>query len=363
MPKKLILCLDGTSNKYCRDNTNVIKLLSMLDKQNTDQLVYYQPGIGTMTPPGIYGWLRHFILTRLDLAFAILLKYHAQDAYSFLMRYYEDGDEIYIFGFSRGAYTARVVAGMLYKVGLLARGNEELVPFAWETYCQNHNDEEADGFRATFGRTVAVTFLGVWDTVSSVRYLWRNPSFPYTADNPGVKTVRHAVSLDERRAYFRQNLWTEIPRPQQDIKQAWFPGVHCDVGGGYIELDSGLSKVALAWMLGELGSRLVFSRSAVRQMLPPQNEGGYATPSASAMIHRSLHGLWWLVEILPKRVKDPSRNFAARWIIPFGHSRFVRNSKEHPALLHRTILERQKAVPGYRPPNVPEFFQVIDTLV
>jgi uncharacterized protein (DUF2235 family) len=360
MSKKLVLCLDGTSNKYCRDNTNVIKLIALLDKRATDQLVYYQPGIGTMTPPGVYGHLRHWVLTRLDLAFAILLKYHVQDAYRFLMRYYADGDEIYIFGFSRGAYTARVVAGMLHRVGLLARGNEELVPFAWTIYARNRNDEEANGFRQTFGRPITVNFIGVWDTVSSIRYLWRDPSFDYTADNPSVKAVRHAVSLDERRAYFRENMWSEIPRPEQDIRQTWFPGVHCDVGGGYIEAESGLSKGALAWMIGELDTRLAFDG---RAFVPEHDTSGYAAPSALAKLHRSLRGLWWVVEILPRRIKDPSLNFAPRWIIPLARHRFVRNSKEHPALLHRMVIDRQRGVAKYRPTNLPAYFDVIDTRV
>src|ERR1700730_692736 len=145
MTRKLVLCLDGTSNQYCRDNTNVVKLAALLDKGSTDQFLYYQPGIGTMPPPGVFNKAHKWLLTRLDLAFAILLKQHVQDAYRFLMRYYEAGDEIFMFGFSRGAYTARVLAGMLCKVGLLARGNEELVPFAWEMYATLDNDAEASG--------------------------------------------------------------------------------------------------------------------------------------------------------------------------------------------------------------------------
>lgn len=117
-----------------------------------------------------------------------------------------------------------------------------------------------------------------------------------------------------------------MPRPEQDIKQAWFPGVHCDVGGGYIEADSGLSKIALAWMVGEAGSRLAFRESAVLQLLPQHDTAEYAAPNVEAQIHHSLRGLWWLVEVMPKRVKDPSRNFAPRWTIPFGRYRFVRNT-------------------------------------
>jgi hypothetical protein len=89
VPKKLILCLDGTSNRYCPDNTNVIKFLATLDKDVPNQLLYYQPGIGTIAPPEVFSRVGKWIITRLDLAFAILLKQHVQDAYRFLMRYYE----------------------------------------------------------------------------------------------------------------------------------------------------------------------------------------------------------------------------------------------------------------------------------
>jgi uncharacterized protein (DUF2235 family) len=355
MPKKLVLCLDGTSNQYCRDNTNVVKLLAILDKRAPEQLVYYQPGIGTIVPPGVFGRAWKWIVTRLDLAFATLLKYHVQDAYRFLMRYHEDGDEIYMFGFSRGAYTARVLAGMLCKVGLLARGNEELVPFAWEIYAQEANDGEAKGFRETFGRVVTVSFVGVWDTVSSVRYAGRAQHFAYTFDNPIVKKARHAVALDERRAYFRQNLLKDpAARIGQDVRQVWFPGVHCDVGGGYVEAQSGLSKIALAWIIGELGSELIFNESRFNQMIPAADANGYASPSATATKHESLRRWWWLVEGLPKQIRDPARNFASRWIIPWGHRRHVLEG----ALLHSSVIDRMGADRSYVPPNLPKTYVV-----
>ena len=134
MPRKLILCFDGTNDKYSADNTNVVKLYAMLDRTHADQLTYYQPGIGTLLPQGIFGRLRKRLVTLVDSAIAALLQEHVTDGYRFLMRYFRPGDEIFIFGFSRGAYTARVVAGMLHKVGLLSAGNEELLPFAWDMY-------------------------------------------------------------------------------------------------------------------------------------------------------------------------------------------------------------------------------------
>ncbi|KAG8792628.1 hypothetical protein FRC12_005407 [Ceratobasidium sp. 428] len=128
--------------------------------------------------------------------------------YEFLMKHYHDGDKICLFGFSRGAYTARALAGMLHKVGLLPPDNIEQIPFAYSMY--NRNDKA--GFKASalfkkaFSRTVRIEFLGVWDTVSSVGLLWPR-HLPFTASNSIVKRFRHAVSLDEHRAKFKQNVW------------------------------------------------------------------------------------------------------------------------------------------------------------
>jgi uncharacterized protein (DUF2235 family) len=346
--KKLVLCFDGTSNRYCSDNTNVVKLLALLDKRALDQLVYYQPGIGTFAPPGTYGRLKHWVLTRIDLAFATLLKYHVQDGYQFLMRYYEEGDEIYIFGFSRGAYTARVLAGMLYKVGLLAQGNEEMVQFAWQMYVKR-DAAISRGFRNTFGRRVSVAFMGLWDTVSSVRWALRPVSLPHTRDNPIVATLRHAVSLDERRAYFRSNLWIDPPRVGQDALQVWFPGVHCDVGGGYVERDSGLAKIALKWMVDQIGGRLASHPAAIEQMLPPASNARFSAPSATSVLHRSLHGLWWIVEYIPKQVHLSAQDPKQHWILPLGRARDVPSG----SVIHSSVRERIRAGIGYAPKNLP----------
>ena len=136
-PRNIVLCLDGTSNKYAAVNTNVVKLYAMLDRARNDQLSYYQPGIGTMPPPGIFGRLKRWFVTRLDLAIAWLLSDHVTDAYRFLMRYYQQGDRIFIFGFSRGAYTARALIGLLNRPGLLRPGSENLVPYAVRQYATN----------------------------------------------------------------------------------------------------------------------------------------------------------------------------------------------------------------------------------
>ena len=348
MSRNLVLCLDGTNNKYAATNTNVVKLYAMLDRKSNDQLAYYQPGIGTMPPAGMWGRLQKRIVTTLDLAIAWLLEEHVSDAYRFLMRYYEEGDRIYIFGFSRGAYTARVLAAMLYKVGLLSKGNEELVPFAWEmfTHKSSLGQEPCAGFRRTFAREVTVHFLGLWDTVSSVGWAWNPSHYQYTANNPGVTTIRHAVSLDERRAYFVQNLWGSGP----DVEQVWFPGVHCDVGGGYIESEAGLSKIALKWLLEEAEAHgLKTNPIAKAAILPAQDSQEYAAPNALGKKHESLEGWWWISEFLPKRIKDPAKNWTPTWIVPLGRPRTVLAG----ALMHASIFTRQNGLADYRPRNIP----------
>ena len=353
MARNIVLCLDGTSNQYAAINTNVIKLYAMLDRARNDQLSYYQPGIGTMPPPGVWGRIKRWVVTRLDLAIAWLLSDHVTDAYRFLMRYYQEGDSIYIFGFSRGAYTARVLAAMLYKVGLLTQGNEELIPFAWDIFKRHDNRTLGEGFRRTFSRPVRIHFLGLWDTVSSVGWAWAPKHFQFTENNQAVDMVRHAVSLDERRVYFVQNLWGSVP---PDVEQVWFPGVHCDVGGGYPENDSGLSATALKWMVGKAeAAGLILDQNMKATVLPQQSTPEYIAPNAGGPPHESLTGLWWIAEYLPKRYKDPAADFATRWMIHAGRPRYVRDN----AKIHASVFERMRLVPTYQPKNLPAHYQEV----
>lgn len=368
--RRLILCLDGTNNEYRAINTNVVKLYAMIDRSQDDQLTYYQPGIGTFAPPGVWGAARKWLVTRLDLAIGWLLEEHVSDAYRFLMRYYRPGDEIFIFGFSRGAYTARVLAGMLHKVGLLTPGNEELIPFAWKEYRSERDSQVSGGFRTTFSRVVDVDFLGLWDTVSSIGWLlgllWVPEHFPHTLHNPSVKTVRHAVALDERRCYFVQNLWGQ-PQAVQDVQQVWFPGVHCDIGGGYREKEAGLSKIALGWMVYHAKTaRLRLDPSLESFWIPSTNQQApdgttvmSAAPDPAAMKHESLRGLWWILEYIPRRIRDPARNFGSRWV-PFhgGRPRYVGDG----AHIHETVFQRKSIVSvNYDPKNLPANYVVVST--
>ncbi|MBV8927350.1 MAG: DUF2235 domain-containing protein [Bradyrhizobium sp.] len=348
MPRNLVLCLDGTSDQFAATNTNVVKLYTMLARAPNDQLSYYQPGIGTMTPAAFWSRVRRWFVKQIDLATAWFLSEHVTDAYRFLMRYHQDGDRIYVFGFSRGAYTARALAGMLHKVGLLTQGNDELIQFAWDKFKNEDNEYVARKFKDTFSRPVVVHFLGLWDTVSSIGWAWDPKHLPYTQNNPSVEMVRQLVALDERRAYFVQNLWGTQP---SNVTQLWFPGVHCDVGGGYPEQGAGLSALALQWMTDQAEQAGLLIDPAMRTgVLPAENSSdGYAAPYAGGAAHESLTGWWWIPEFIPKPYRDPKANFEKRWMIHAGRHRYV---AAH-AMIHPAVYERMKLVAGYNPPNLP----------
>src|SRR5262249_37881151 len=177
----------------------------------------------------------------------------------------------------------------------------------------------------------------------------------FTANNPNVEVVRHAIALDERRAYFPQNLWGHDPRFSPDVEQVWFAGVHCDVGGGYPETEAGLSKIALRWMVAEAKKfGLKFRPKAGAAILPQADTSDNAAPNPAAKQHESLHGLWWIVEFLPKRIKDPAANFTTRWILRAGRPRYVAEQSK----INTSVLERQKRVSYYRPRNLPTNYVV-----
>ncbi|CAL1713203.1 unnamed protein product [Somion occarium] len=217
--RTLVLCFDGTSNQFDGDNTNVVRFYSLLKKDDEDQqLCYYQPGIGTYFQPGVVSPLFQWGAKVLDEAVAWYLDAHVRGGYQFLMQNYRPDDKICIFGFSRGAYTARALAGLLHKIGLLPKDNPEQIPFAYKLFKKTDAASLviAAGFKQTFCRSVQIDFVGVWDTVASVGLLM-NRTLPFTTTNTTIKTFRHALSLDEHRAKFRPNLYH---RPSPDSKSA-----------------------------------------------------------------------------------------------------------------------------------------------
>lgn len=244
-----------------------------------------------------------------------------RDAYVFLMREYRQGDKLFLFGFSRGAYTVRALASLLHMYGLIRAGNEPLVPYAIRMLmginrAEALNDKGAiDTYFRLAGEFKDIMcsveckphFVGVWDTVSSVGWLENPLKLPFSANNPEIEVGRHAIAIDERRAFFRTNLWRRPGNPAaaygpKDLKQVWFPGVHSDVGGGYAEAESGLSKIALDWMLQEAkAAGLLVSDEKEKEVLGVSGTGGFVLPSPQADPHESLKGLWNVAEFLWKK--------------------------------------------------------------
>ncbi|KIL60376.1 hypothetical protein M378DRAFT_923486 [Amanita muscaria Koide BX008] len=281
----MILCFDGTGNQFGTHNSNVVRFIRALQKDDRKkQTVYYQPGIGSYNKYDTYvTHAGNTVESAVDVAIALTLNAHVKEGYQFIAQNHRPGDKICLFGFSRGAHAARVLAGMVYKVGLLPKANMQQLDFAFSIY----NTAGYDGYKRSleFKRTfthhyqVSVDFVGVWDSVVGLV----PKAYPYTSVNYAMKKFRHALSLDERRAAFRPNLWSELtptseheldvdmPVPDTDklnrgdfeykppernfadVKEVWFAGTHADVGGGshIATRSSSLSFISLRWMIKE----------------------------------------------------------------------------------------------------------------
>jgi len=354
MAKNIVICCDGTGNEFGESKSNVVKLYKML-VHDASQPAYYHPGVGTMGARNALSGIGKWWTKVIGLAFGYGISDNIADAYQFLMRTFQPGDVLYLFGFSRGAYTVRALCGMLHIIGLLREDNEGLIPYSIRMIKNKKIDfGVAADFKKTFCRECKPYFLGVWDTVSSVGWVYNVAHFPGTkvTHNPDLHCVRHAVSIDERRAFFRQNLFGPPHDAQQDIKEIWFAGVHSDVGGSYPESESQLSKIALQWMVSEAesaGLRVDQSRKAdILGGKPP-----YVAPDPlTKNQHESLQGPWWIAELWPKIAHEETApgvwhkylrmNLGRRrWI---GANPIVHTSVEQ-RLLDKTL--------GYSPKNLP----------
>ncbi|HEY4572552.1 MAG TPA: DUF2235 domain-containing protein [Thermoanaerobaculia bacterium] len=365
MGKNIVVCLDGTSNQFGAENSNVVKLYSVLKKDSTRQLTYYDPGVGTLGDRRLVTPLSKKLSRLFGLAFGYGVADNISEAYSYLMENYQEGDNVFLFGFSRGALTVRALAGMLHACGLLAPGNENMVPYAYQEYLRSGPDQGrmAARYKATYSRECKPHFLGVWDTVTSVGWAYRRRTFPFSMNNPDPKVVRHAISIDERRAYYPQNLFGESYKEQQDVKQVWFVGVHSDVGGSYPEKDSGLSKLTLEWMLAQAAEQGLLldggkCRRVVQGVGGTEADGGpFASPDCAAKLHPSLHGGWWILEYLPmNRPLHPFR---------FSLHRGRRRGMKDGCNIHRSVLDRmaspqivERFKEKYQPPNLPQSYGI-----
>jgi len=314
MPKNIVVCLDGTGNQLrAKGNTNVVQLYRMLDLSDPlAQVAYYDPGVGTFSAQGSWTPWGRRVTKLLGLAIGMGLKANVAEAYTYLMTHYEPGDRLYIFGFSRGAYTARALAGLLNRAGLLRPGAENLVPYALALYARNGDwsrddwselHQFADAFaRKVGGRTgIPVEFLGIWDSVKAAGVLRWNLRWLDTRQVPNVRRVRHAVSIDEKRRPYEEYLVQPRDKdPRPVIDEVWFAGVHSDVGGRF-EDDPRLADVALKWMVdGALDAGLVLKPTAYA------NSCTVAADYANGTVHK-MGWVWAVLTYRHRRVPPGAR--------------------------------------------------------
>lgn len=344
MARNIVICCDGTNNEFGLRITNVVRLAKVLEHDSNTQLLYYDPGVGTLEYPGLITRTGKTISKAFGMAFGVGLAQNVEEAYTFLMDFYEPGDKVFLFGFSRGAYTVRVLAGLLHALGLLLPGSHNLVPYVMRLYAADRegNQEICDRFRQTYARLVPgggeerrfpVHFLGLWDTVSSVGWAWTPRHYRYTARNKSISKIRHAIALDERRWFFQQNRMFKEGE-EQDHLEMWFSGVHSDVGGGYPEEDDDLWRVSFKWMLTEAEKAgLEVNERRKNIILTETNPPKYNWPKQP---HESLKGLLWrAAEYFPKlQWQHESRRRAIR--IGRGRPRVILDRE----LVHRSVLLR-----------------------
>jgi uncharacterized protein (DUF2235 family) len=343
MPKSIVVMSDGTGNELkVSGNTNVVRIHGLLDRSDPRSLVtFYDPGVGTMGSQGATTAIGRRWSKLTGLAFGKGLKANVVQGYEFIMNHYEPGDKIFLFGFSRGAYTVRAIAGLINHVGLLPPGSENLVPYAMKFYWHSMvkrgkpnkpiSDKEwnlAGLFSKNFARpdftrkkTGAIAYLGVWDTVNATGSLRKRVVLPYTARLEVVDKARHAVAIDEKRKNFKPALFkfdtsTFHRRQDGELKEVWFAGVHSYVGG-----DHQLSDITLQWI----------ATGAVEQGLELTSdfESYEELPTSRALGDLGKNkGLWRLL------------GFEDRTILPTN------------AIVHESVIIRRDRA-GYSPSQLP----------
>lgn len=312
--KRLFVCCDGTWNSAVDTKygmpvpTNVVKFYNAVIEGNVidaqgracNQLRYYHRGVGAKE-----GWAARL----LDGATGGGLGKNIVNAYHWLSSNYEQDCEIFIVGFSRGAFTARSLAGMLHCCGLEARTDWDHTRQKWLDYVNRKHarkSEAAGGASATLSSTPpnplapVITFLGVWDTVGALgvptqydllALFDKKYQFHDTTLSPKVRNACHALALDEERSNFFPTLWTDIPVPGQTLDQTWFTGVHADIGGGYTE--SGLSDITLKWMIEKAQSCGAVLRDDMLSQISPDVRG---------ILHDSLSPIYKWIGYQPRSV-------------------------------------------------------------
>ncbi len=283
MGKNIVVFSDGTGQKGgVGSNTNVYKMFNMIEDRTERQIAFYDPGLGT-------DWRKVTGMIS-GRGFSKNIK----DCYRFIFENFQADDQIYLFGFSRGAATVRSLSGFIHMFGILPKSRPDLIDKAFKIYRlkkSKNRDKKAKAFIAKHHTMwCKIKFIGVYDTVAAlgIPVKWMSfvldKFFPHKFHSfnlsDSVEYARHALSLDDERKTFHPLLWNTIKNDtQQRMKQVWFCGVHTDVGGGYMEED--LSDISLKWMLGEAIAKnlIIYQKAPAFQRLLKSN------PDINGLMH------------------------------------------------------------------------------
>lgn len=304
MSKRIVFCADGTWETAAK-RTNVYRFYKALTL-GADQIPFYDEGVGADGNP---------ISNLLGGAFGTGLWEKIKRGYAKLAQVYMSGDEVYLFGFSRGAYTARSLAGMIAAVGLPTEDfTDKLVDTAFKAYRDKNNRQKILArLKNNHLETPKIKMVGVWDTVGALGIpsaVGLNDPIAYgfldTGLSPIIENAYHALAIDEKRAQFQPTLWTGKPAPGQFVQQVWFAGCHADVGGGGIdpEIDTeSLTDITLGWMLARAkGHGLSFNKDVL---------DAYQLPIKPEYSLDVIHESWKVVNGLPiHRKVDQNANLA-----------------------------------------------------
>jgi uncharacterized protein (DUF2235 family) len=341
--KRIITCSDGTWNKpneYYkgkRVTTNVQQIFEAIcnsDDKEIQQIKYYDEGVGAEG-----SWLSR----KLDGATGKGIDENILSAYKFILWNYEPGDELYLFGFSRGAYTARSLAGLIRNCGILKNNDLSLIKEAYRIYRARNpvtdpNGVEAIAFKQKYSyyENLRIKFIGIWDTVGALGipsrwFQWYNNKkyqFHDTTLSSITDYAYQALAIDEKRANFMPTLWEKSEKVmmgevQQVMEQVWFPGVHSNIGGGYP--DQGLSDITLNWMVNKAKQTgLGFEKKYLEEQVKPD--------AAGTLYNSKVFPFSLLPDALRAVCKNP-----------------LANESIHPA-----AFERMRLVPDYQPKNLLE---------
>jgi uncharacterized protein (DUF2235 family) len=369
--KNIVICSDGTGNSAIKDRgTNVFKLYEAVDADGwrigaiPKQIAFYDDGVGTqeLLPVRLLGQAFGFGLAR-----------NVRELYADLARVFEPGDKIFLFGFSRGAYTVRTLLGLIECCGIPDRKaftsdaalreavDENYAEYRkkyrtfWGRWKPEYRKDDPDRRRRLNAVThprlapdakIYVEFIGVWDTVCALgmpfdelAYLWDRFIYPFRfADGrltPQVACARHALSIDDERRTFQPTMWDEQGAAPGQIEQVWFSGVHANVGGGYPK--QGMSLVTLDWMMAQAEARGL-------RFIKPDRESIRAHWDVNDKLYDSRAGL----------------GVYYRWD-PRDVAKICADNHMKPRI-HCSVFERiAQGTKGYAPGNIPADLEVVGT--